>query len=96
MKSACGINYHNIAISCLCSVKRVIYNSTGVTALSVLYNLNTCSVSPYLQLVNSSRTESISRRNNYLFALLLELVAELADSCSFTCTINTDNHNYSR
>ena len=55
-----------------------------------------CTFSPYLELLNSRRTECISRSNDDLFALRCEPCRKLSYGSGLACTVNTDNKYYGR
>ena len=96
MKSSCGVNNYHIAASCLCGFESIINYRTRVGALSVFYDIYSCSLSPYLKLIYSSCTEGIGSGNKDFLALLLELMTKLADSCGLACTVYADDHYYRR
>ena len=62
----------------------------------MLYDINSRTLGPYLQLIYSSCTEGIGCRYKDLLALLPELVAELANSCGLACTVYAYYHDYRR
>ena len=59
MKSACGVDNNDIGVSRLGGIYRIKYDCGRVSALGVLYYINTRAVGPDLKLVNCRRTEGV-------------------------------------
>ena len=53
-------------------------------------------IRPNLKLLNSSSTECISRTEDYLFSLRLEIGGHLTDGGGLSHTVDTDNQNHRR
>ena len=96
MESSCCVDYNDIAASCLSRIECIVYNSTRIRTLCVLYDIHTCTLSPYFELIYSRSTERICCCNEYLFALVLELIAELSDSRCLACSVYAYDHDNSR
>ena len=96
MKSACGVADNNVRISCLCGCDCIKHNGSGVAALIVLYDIRTCTIHPYLELVDSSGSECIGGGNYYLFALICELCRQLSYGGGLARTVYADNKHYRR
>ena len=88
MKSSRGVNYDNVAVSCLCGIYRVKNNSRRVCSLGVLYYINTGSVRPNLKLVDCRGTECVGRSQNDLFALGLVHRRQFAYGRGFTYAVD--------
>ena len=90
MKSACGIDYYNVGISRLCGIYGIENNRRRICTLCVLDNIDARTVSPNLKLVNSRRSEGVSRTEQNLFALSLIHCGKLTDCSSLAHAVYTD------
>ena len=93
MQTSGSINKHQLSALFFCPFNNLKTNTCRISATLFGYYLNTRALSPYLQLLNCSRTEGVSTANQSLYATSMCAASNLTNSGSFTSTVNTYKQN---
>ena len=93
MQSSCCIKYYNIKISVFSSTHGIKYYCRRITSLSLLYNFNSCSFSPFFNLLYRSCPECISSSYYNLFPFIFKLICYLSYGSCLSNSIYSHNKN---
>ena len=93
MQTSGSINKHQLSALFFCHFNNLKTNACRISATLFGYYLNTRTLSPYLQLLNCSRTEGVSTANQSLYAISMCTTSNLTNSGSFTSTVNAYKQN---
>ena len=94
MQTACGITDQHIGLAGFGCCHRIINDRCWVRALLLCDDFHPGAVCPLRQLLNCCRTEGISRCQNDLLALILQLACQLTDGSGLADTVNPNHEHY--
>ena len=94
MQPSGGVAQHHIHVPCLGRLQSIKQYRAGIRALMLPHDIHAGTARPDLQLVGGRRTERIAGAQQDLFALILQLLGQLADGCGLAHAVDADDQHH--